>query len=334
MWHGAPRGSPALAALAAASTALLFVVPAGCALDRSGLGKPLDSDFDAGPRVDSGPSRPDATMPVDSGPRDSGIPDSPADTYVPPPVDASGCTAGATWCEGERLITCGAGGATSSADCFAASAYCGTDPASLTAACRPWICTPSTTRCADDGTAVMTCDSRGSSESAMPCAYGCDPSTVTCRPMPPPPPPACGLAFEDLAPGTVTFNNCSDGNDQTHVAMTNCSYAGDGRERMFRITLTSEALVALHLVDSDGSYLIDTLLYVRSRCDDASSQIACDDDVPCSEATLSCGGGERVQIRESRIEIRLPAGEYFVIAESLEYSSARCGTMRLRYEMR
>jgi hypothetical protein len=68
----------------------------------------------------------------------------------------------------------------------------------------------------------------------------------------------------------------------------------------------------------------DPVLYVRTACADPMSEIACDDDT--------------VTTRNSRIDIDLDAGDYFLMLDSFRDSDegpmGRCGRMELRVDIR
>ena len=82
----------------------------------------------------------------------------------------------------------------------------------------------------------------------------------------------------------------------------------------------------MDLRDEDDSAAIDTILYLRTNCEDAGSQFECSDDVPCDESDVEFGdcSGE-LQVRQSRIDVTLEAGSYTVVADHLRYRDFGCG---------
>ena len=90
----------------------------------------------------------------------------------------------------------------------------------------------------------------------------------------------------------------------------------------------------LDLRDDDGSAAVDTVMYLLDECGDPMSQLACDDDVPCSESDVRCSDSDRgVQVRQSIIDVVLDPGTYYVVVDSFLYTrsdgSFTCGQVRL-----
>lgn len=104
---------------------------------------------------------------------------------------------------------------------------------------------------------------------------------------------------------------------------------------MFRLEVPFAQEVTIELTDNDTMRAIDTIVYVRRTCDDGTTQVACDDDVPCDSSTVPSGelciGG--VDVRQSRIVTRLAAGTYYVVLDAFEYRrdmvAFTCGQVRL-----
>lgn len=316
--------------------ALLF---AGCSTivtpDPLRLGGPLDG----GVRVDAGLPPTDGSVtpqPRDGGRGDAGsVPDAGSrDAGAAPDAgsrDAGAVDAGATCtatdrCEGETFVSCRAG-REARESCIERAAYCTPE------GCRDWVCAPRTSECSEDLRSVLTCSDRGDARTPSPCELGCDPRTDTCLTLP----TSCtGLAAIPLGT-SVIVGLCGESNDSTHQPAPGCSATQEARagDRTFVLTLERATEVAIELTDFDSSAAIDTIVYVRRVCDDASTQIVCDDDVPCSSSTVPGPGGcsGSVDVRQSRIRTRLEAGVYFIVADAFLYSTSgttyRCGTVRL-----
>ena len=187
-------------------------------------------------------------------------------------------------------------------------------------------CDDGVTSCSPDGTEVVGCvDGR---MTRLACPAGCDPATTDCRPV-----SMCGLGFHgDLVAGVdERFTLCGEGNDVGVRWTTECQGGADGEDRVYRIVLDRRRMVRLDLRDNDGANAIDTVLHVRSDCDDTDSQVACEDDIPCDEADpdFGCSGG--TELRQSIIEMELGPGTYFVAADSINQGTWRCGEVLLRY---
>lgn len=163
------------------------------------------------------------------------------------------------------------------------------------------------------------------------CEHGC--SEGACVPEP----DECEEAIP-LEPGVQEFDICGDGDDSTHQPSEHCGESeADGPDRLFTFTLEEERDVVIDFTDSDGRAAIDTILYIRSDCEVRSSQLACHDDVSCSVTTIGCDPGDRVQVRQARIQTRLGPGTYYLIADTYRYErdglEFGCGQVRLSFEV-
>jgi hypothetical protein len=307
---------------------------AGCSAvvdpDTSRLGGEPDGSIfilDSGrPRQDGGASGNDAGPPVpDAGGNDAG----------PPGPDAGPTCVGAARCEGDVRVSCVAG-AEERTSCTEMRAYCASGE------CRPWMCTPGTSACSPDTRSVVNCSARGDSQTTTPCELGCDPTTNACRTSS----LAC-MGLPRIALGDTTrFNLCFEPNGDTHLPAPGCDATTEANvgDRTFTLTLEEATDVVMELTDDDGTTGVDTLLYVRRVCDSRESQIACSDDVPCSESTVpgsppcSGTGSSAVQVRQSRIVTRLEAGTYYIVADGFAYSmdgaTFRCGQVELAVDGR
>lgn len=263
---------------------VLALSTSGCFLDRT----PLEggSRRDAGAPVDAGGSPVDASR-LDAG-RDAG------------PRDAGSRDAGPSCverCDGERALTCRSG----TVDCAAMGAFCALEAGRAT--CVPRVCAPGTTGCSSDGAAVVTCDARGTAiVSSVPCVRGCE--AGACRPETP-----CGLPVTaTVTEGTQTFDLCGAGNDHEHSDLGACfaPVVASGQDRIVRFEVSRPARYRFELRDVEDMASVDPVLYVRSRCADDDSVVACDNN--------GAGG------LSARLEIDLPAGDHFLMIDSYDYS--------------
>ena len=278
---------------------------------------------DAGPRPDTG------TPPVDAGPgpADTGTP--PADTGTPP-VDSGpppACRPDERGCEGETFFFCDEGERVE-IDCFDEGAYCTAE------GCAPWRCEPGERFCMEG--AVAQCDVRGSGFTLTACPEGsfCDPDSASCVDDVLNPdceaPEALGGFFAER------IDLCDEDDDWTYVPMGDCGAGSvaDGGDAVFTFDVMTRQRVVLDLRDDDGSAAVDTVMYLLDECGDPMSQLACDDDVPCSESDVRCSDSDRgVQVRQSIIDVVLDPGTYYVVVDSFLYTrsdgSFTCGQVRL-----
>lgn len=286
----------------------LFVVgcallAGACGIERAGLGA---LQADAGEPQDADSSADAPIVRLDAG-FDGGVDrDDGGDAGVE-------CALDGPRCEGELLVVC-SGGVREVTDCAAEEAFCDAE----THECVGRLCVPGERSCSEDGVRVVQCDSRGSAQSTTDCEAGCDPGTLACRPV-----TACALAFDDLTPGVMSFDLCGQGDDSTLVTTADCSSTTAGEDRLFRFVLDERRTVLLELLDDAAAQAVDTVLYLRSACDEPDSQIVCHDD-------------HEGEPRHSRIETTLEPGTYFLIADQMSYRNGpqrfECGRVALRYE--
>jgi hypothetical protein len=267
--------------VSAGVTVALALSSSGCFLDRSplgGAGGPLDGgrpgpSTDAGPRPDGGPGPEGDAGPPDAGP--------------PPCVER---------CEEERALTCRTG----TVDCVPMGAYCAVEGG--LAVCVPRVCDPGTTGCSMDGASVILCDARGTAIlSSTPCSRGC--AAGACRPETP-----CALTVERVvSEGTHTVDLCGGGNDSEHTDFDDClaPTVDSGEDRVVRLEVSRAGRYRLELRDTSDASLVDPVLYVRSRCDDEESVIACHNNVL---GTLNAS-----------LELDLAAGDHFLMLDSYDY---------------
>jgi hypothetical protein len=314
----------------------------------SGVGTQDAGGVDAGPPsldVSIGPTT-DAVIGEDTNIEDIGVP--PEDTVSTPDLlEGQVCEPGSVSCDdsGLVLLTCSDDGFdVGRIRCASRDAFCGEDRAG-NASCIEARCEPGERICSSDRSAVVACDDRGAgySEVVEECAEGCADDGVSCAAgtVDPTDPPACDLAaFTLLTPGEQEFSLCDESNDTNNAESDQCQYSYDGNDRTFALVLTERTDVLLDLRDEDGEAAIDTVLYIRTDCNAAGSQVACDDDVPCDESDITTGGCvSGSQPRQSRIQTTLDAGTYYVVADQYSYTSRRtgtrfgCGNVLLRYEL-
>ncbi len=268
--------------------------------------------------------------PANNGPANNG----PANNGDPPPL----CEPGESRCDGDIQVVCTTGGRLQETFCQNDGAFCEVGRGS--ARCREWVCDPGSSRCLDART-VGVCNERGSEFAFVsPCDNGCDPQAAECREA-----PAGQCEDEDaiavLEPGATQVDLCATEDRQFNVQSGDCGADGRrfaGRDATFRLVLDAPSLVNLDLRDADEQVAIDTVLYVQSTCGAVDSQIACHDDLECEQSDIEqgCDGGR--QVRHSRLELRLDAGEYFVVADQYTYdrrgSSFACGDVTLTLGVR
>ena len=247
-----------------------------------------------------------------------------------PPV----CEPASTSCSGNVLLTCADdGSALGRTRCSSTGQICGTG-ADGRFACIDPVCTPTLAYCVDAVTRGV-CDANGAGPaSTESCAAGCNATTGACNPI-----PGAGCTVEAATPisvgDVVTVDLCGAGDDVASIpGPDDCgTFATDDEDAIFELTLDAPATLLFDLQDADGTVAIDTLLYLRSTCDLADSQLICADDILCanSDITTGCTGG--VQPRQSQFQATLDAGTYYLVAEQFTRTSGGtsfgCGLVQL-----
>lgn len=266
---------------------------------------------------------------LDSGLRDAGTVERDADVDPPdsgvdsgPPVECGDTPR----CEGDNLVSC-IGGMEVRQDCRARDAYCDSG------ACVDWVCEPGSRACTDDLTGVEICDARGRMTAVTPCTGGaCDPDTGRCSDAP----SSCEGLPELEVGDTVTVDLCAESDDETFQPMgPNCSSDTPARtgDRVFALRVESTQNLVIQLQDDDARAAIDTIVYVRSICDRPGSQLACDDDEPCSGIPFPGACTDGVALGLSRIRDRFEPGVYYVVVDAFEYTRGErrygCGEVEL-----
>lgn len=287
----------------------MVVAIAGCALDRAGVVDPgarLDAapgDLDAGPREDAGPP-----IERDAGPPSDGAIDAPERTDGG--LDGGPCV---TRCDGDVVVGCSAGVETRT-DCAMTGERCTLGPFG-SPICSPAGCASPDPRCSEDGTALIECVS--GTDTVTACPRGCE--SEACRPE-----VACTrfTAAATLASGTMRFNLCGAGHDHDHSEdwlSGPCPYAADGEDVLLRLPVDRPGRYAITVDDVGGGNRVDPVVYVREICDDRDTELGCHDDLSSSDL-------------DSRLEVDLGAGEYFVIVDSVDNapgSPTDCGEVEV-----
>jgi hypothetical protein len=193
---------------------------------------------------------------------------------------------------------------------------------------------PSSRECTEDLRGVIVCNAQGSDEAVTECTGGlCDPDTNACSSTP----PACSDVPSIAIGETRRIDLCEQSDDNTYVPAGECDMgirAASG-DAIFALTVTEPADVVIELSDVDTIAAVDTVVYLRRACNTAGSQLACDDDEPCNSTFPIPGAcmGE-IDVRVSRIRVRLEPGTYYIVADAFRYTADRvnygCGDVRLR----
>lgn len=244
-----------------------------------------------------------------------------------PPV----CEPSSTSCAANVLLTCAAdGSALGRTRCSSTAQICATD-ADGRAACIDPVCTPAAAYCVDAVTRGI-CDGTGAGPASTEvCPAGCNATTSACNAL-----PGAGCTVEASNPivvgDVIQFDLCGAGDDVQSVGGTNdCTggYTTDDEDAIFELTLDAPATLLFDLQDADSTAAIDTLLYLRSSCDVADSELVCADDILCADSAITTGCTGEVQPRQSQFEATLAAGTYYIIAEQFTRSTYTCGNVQL-----
>lgn len=293
------------------------LVSTSCSLETAGLSRRDDDGRDAmadATSPDAGPM----DSAADTAPRDTGLPDTapldtgPADTG--PADTAVACTPAGDHCEGELLVACVAGVSVAE-DCALTDSYC--DDSMASPVCTGWVCTPGQSLCSGDAEET-SCDDRGIEQTVSDCPRGCDSATGRCRPTVP-----CALTVDGtLRTGRMTFDTCAGGDDATPIM--GCTRTDiSGGDRILRLEVPVANRYRVDLNEAAGADA-DPVVYLRTACDERASELACDDDRP---GTLN-----------SRIELDLEPGEYFIVMDSFRDDGnaqpGRCDDMEVNVSIR
>jgi hypothetical protein len=336
--------APACSAIVAPDTTRLGEPSPG--RDAGGLDAPRPdaADVDGGPGEDGGgrdggPGLDGGPLPIDGGtdagpaPIDAGRDAGPAPIDAgPPPFDAGTdagrdggpplCIDGTESCVGDLRRVC-VGGVIRDENCTSSGAYC------EGGVCLPWVCEPGSTACSADFRSVERCDARGAASTTESCGSGfCDPTSGACGTLP----AACASLPAITLGSPARFSLCTVSDGDTYTPVGDCAggVRANSGDRTYQLRIDSTRTVTFDLRDVDSGTAIDTVVYVRRVCDDAATQLGCDDDVPCLESDIMTGCSGGVQVRQSRLTLTLDPGVYYVVADAIEYDVFNCGTVELR----
>jgi len=137
-------------------------------------------------------------------------------------------------------------------------------------------------------------------------------------------PPGCAIGVDQTVPvGRTQIDLCGGGANHTfHRTPDGCPDGLDaetGEDRLVELTITNRGTYRFDVNDRMGGNMVDPLVYVRTQCDDATTQLGCDDD-------------RDMMNRNARLEVMLEPGTYYVVVDSLFY--AGCGSVDLNITRR
>lgn len=322
----------------------------GAGADASSDAGGLDSgDRDAPIGLDVEPIDPrdtgsDDVISIDAGPADTG---SPEDT-------GAVCVPGFSRCDGALLLVCGDSGTFVRRRCDEGTTCAATSEGS--ASCVPDdvivepICEPLALRCGPGGATLQQCTEDGIAWlDVEECPFGCDSAVAECLddgdPIDPPiEPPIEACENPDIRPraaGEFRIDLCDFDDTTALVPNGACGeQAGEGSDYTFSFTVERPSVVVLEALDGDPNIAVDTVVAIRTACDDEESQIACHDGLPCLESsefsTRTCTGDR--QPRHARITTTLEAGVFYGVVDHFEYTRNRvdfdCGITTVRLSIR
>jgi hypothetical protein len=300
-----------------------------CVVDSSGLARPsrqdsgwdadadadadrdadADHDADIAPDADADPGRDSDVAPdSDEDRREDGdvAPDSDQERADADPDPDPSCLASDERCVGNSRWYCD-DDELRHQDC-GSSHHC--EVSSASPECVDNICDPDSTRCSADDTTILTCDARGASESSEPCPRGCHDDE--CRAQTP-----CDAAvFATTSGGTFRVNLCDAGSDQDHTS--ECGWPEQsvpGEDVLIRIEVDRTRTIRFQASQVSEGETIDPTLYLRSDCDDESSEIWCHEDTNDQD--------------EDFVE-ELDPGDYFLVVDRHERATTSCGELEVR----
>ena len=239
-------------------------------------------------------------------------------------------------CSGSSSTTCSGNTTNACGGCNALSNTVG-------AICTTFSCFGGTGRWTCSGTNSLACDcnsqicGNGVLESDEQCDDGNRIDADTCA-------NTCELNFpadpDDLAgtcanpivvPSSQQFvwDLCGRSDNEDNIAgPQDCVDAiSRGEDLVFEFTLATRSTVRVDAFDVDNSAAVDPVIYLRrGTCSDASTQVICDDDVPCASGRPEFGGAciGGVQPRQASLTTILEAGTWFLVLDS--YNVTRSGT--------
>jgi hypothetical protein len=135
------------------------------------------------------------------------------------------------------------------------------------------------------------------------------------------------LDDDDVGEATVEHDLC-DADDNLDIGDTDdCGDIGlPGNDLVYQFTLSEERDIYIELIDDDSGSAIDTVVSIRTECEDEDSQLICADDMLCTDENEDLGTcvGD-YQPRQSIIDTVLEAGTYYLVIDSYEYDSEDFG---------
>ena len=136
----------------------------------------------------------------------------------------------------------------------------------------------------------------------MICRTGCNPATSTCNDDIP---EECAEIPRIHLGDPKNFNTCEQTDDASPIRGGNCprDEPALGGDRIFRLEIEHRGRYRISLRDASAIQDIDVVVYVRTHCDDALSQITCMDS-PCSLPACL--------IDETVVDVALEPGVYYV----------------------
>jgi hypothetical protein len=320
-------------------------------LDDAGQNDGGESDAagsDATIGLDVDPIDPRDTGTTDGGTTDGGTTDAVAPDSGIEEDTGGACRPGFARCDGELLLVCGDSGTLIRRRCDEGTTC--TSLADGTAECLPDdvivdpICEPLTLRCGPGGETLQQCTEDGIAWlNVEECPFGCDGAECLDEgEVVDPPVEACeNPDIEPRDAGEFTIDLC-DFDDTTDLVPDDAcgEQAGEGSDYTFSFTVERPSTIVLEALDADPNVGVDTVVALRTACEDEASQIACHDDLACTESsefpTNTCSGGS--QPRHARITTTLEAGTFYAVVDHFDYSrngvSFDCGITRVRLSIR
>ncbi|WP_205627136.1 hypothetical protein [Sandaracinus amylolyticus] len=225
-------------------------------------------------------------------------------------------------CADTVAIRC-VGTSTVEEDCAPRGARCAMTDGDATCVAR--TCEPLRTRC--DGDVLYTCDADGAHEAPTTCEHGCSEGACVTEA------PSCVWSGEIVDEGSYTIDLCGRTDDH-RVRADQCEgAASNGEDAQVRLFVSQRRRLRLDLRDVDGPGGVDTVLSLLRRCGDVQSEIECANDVACADAdddlkATPCESGR--QPRQSRLELELDPGTYYLLLDSQNRGSFGCGRVELR----
>lgn len=175
--------------------------------------------------------------------------------------------------------------------------------------CVENVCDPGSARCSSNRSTLVICDARGAEETRIPCSRGCAGAACT------PETPCDAEIFTTMSSGTVTVDLCGAGTDQAHTnACPWDEQSPSGEDVLIRLEVDRAQDIRIQAYQVSSGETIDPTLYLRSDCDDMSSEIWCREDTNDQD--------------EDFTEAFEP-GNYFLVIDRHERSTTSCGELEV-----